>query len=282
MRAGERVGPFVLGIAAAACVLALAGTLGIVLAHGFRSLSLDFLLESPRQGMTEGGIGPAILGTTLVTLTAALASVPVGIGAAIYLYEYAPGGRFARLVRLSVRNLAGVPSIVYGLFGLALFVDAMGFGGSILASGLTLGLLSLPWTITASDEALRAVPPSYREGAMALGAGRWHAIRTAVLPSALPGILTGAILAIARAAGETAPILFTGVVYYTPDYPDGLGDAFMALPYHVYVLATQHNDPDRARPLAFATSLVLVALVLLLSSGAMWIRARLQDQGMHQ
>ncbi len=278
MKQWEHIGPRILLVAAALCLLALFGVIGTVLFEGAGVLSFEFLLRSPREGMVEGGIGPAILGTTLVTLVAALASVPVGVGAAIYLYEYAPEGRLTRLIRLTVRNLAGVPSIVYGLFGLALFVDAMGLGASILASGLTLGLLTLPWIITASDEALRAVHPSFREGALALGAGRWHAVRTAVLPSALPGILTGAILGIARAAGETAPILFTGVVYYMPQYPSGLGDAFMALPYHVYVLATQHNDPARARPLAFATSLVLVALVLLLSGGAMWFRQRLQDR----
>ncbi|MEL6339375.1 MAG: phosphate ABC transporter permease PstA [Myxococcota bacterium] len=271
----ERLGPWTLAVSAALCVAVFIGLLLIVIAEGASVLSVDFLLSSPRDGMLAGGIAPAIVGTIAITLAAAVLSVPIGVGAAVYLYEYAPAGPVTRTVRFAVRNLAGVPSIVYGLFGLALFVDAFQLGSSIAASGMTLGLLTLPWTITASDEALRAVPTAHRENALALGAGPWHAIRTVVLPSALPGILTGAILAVARAAGETAPILFTGVVYYMPGYPSGLGDSFMALPYHLYVLATQHNEPLRARPLAYATSLVLMGLVLVLSVGAMVARAKL-------
>jgi len=244
--------------------------------RGMGVISLEFLLSSPSAGMTEGGVWPAILGTFLVTVITALVSVPLGVGAAVWLVEIARDGWLVRLVRLSIRNLSGVPSIVYGLFGVALFVHASHLGLSILASGLTLGLLTLPWTITASEEALKTVPRAWRDGALALGATRWEALRTVVLPAAAPGILTGAILGLARAAGETAPILFTGVTFFTPGLPQGPLDQFMALPYHIYVLATQHHDLDAVRPLAWGTSLVLLVLVGGLTGGAAWFRARLR------
>jgi phosphate transport system permease protein len=228
--------------------------------------------------MTEGGIFPALLGTFLLTILTAVSSVPVGIAAAIYLVEYAREGTFIRLVRLSIRNLSGVPSVVYGLFGVGLFVHALDLGISILASGLTLGLLTLPTTITASEEALKAVPRSYRDGALALGATRWEAIQTNVLPAAAPGILTGVILGLSRAAGETAPILFTGVAFSLPKLPTGLGDQFMALPYHLYILSTQHHDIVRVRPIAFATATVLIGLVAVLNLTATYLRARARSR----
>jgi len=274
--ASEWLGSVLLVLCATVCVAFLITLIGYVVTRGAGVLSWSFLTEPPRDGMTHGGIGPAVLGTVAVTLVSAAASIPLGVGAAVYLAEYAPDGLGTRLVRLAVRNLAGVPSIVFGLFGLALFVRALSLGGSVLSSGLTLGLLSLPWTISASEEAIRTVPRTLRDGALALGAGRWEAIRTVVLPSALPGIITGGILALARAAGETAPILFTGVAFYLPVPPRGVFDSFMALPYHLYVMATQHHDPDRARPLAFGTALVLVALVFLLSSVAIVVRSRVR------
>ncbi|MCX7975078.1 MAG: phosphate ABC transporter permease PstA, partial [Candidatus Aminicenantes bacterium] len=197
-------------------------------------LSFEFLTQPPRRGMTEGGIFPAIIGTFFVTIITAIVAIPLGMFAAIYLNEYARQSRLTRLIRLTIRNLAGVPSIVYGLFGVILFVNIMTFGTSILSAGLTLGLLTLPWTITASEEALKTVPISYREGALALGATKWQAIRTNVLPYAIPGMLTGAVLGLARAAGETAPIMFTGAVFYMPHLPSSLKDQFMALPYHLY------------------------------------------------
>jgi len=243
---------------------------------GGRAVSWEFLTQAPRRGMTEGGIFPAIMGTLLVTLVTALAAVPLGMGAAIYLNEYARQTRLTRLIRLSIRNLAGVPSIVYGLFGVILFVNIMRFGTSILSAGLTLGLMTLPWTITASEEALKTVPNSYREGALALGATKWQAIRTNVLPYAVPGMLTGTVLGLARAAGETAPILFTGAAFYLPFLPKSLSDQFMALPYHLYIMSTQHHAIEQVRPLAYGTALVLIGLVLGMNLTAVIIRYRLR------
>lgn len=247
-----------------------------VLSHGSKVISSEFLSQAPRKGMTEGGIFPAIFGTFLVTLITAAVSVPLGMAAAIYLNEYARAGRLTRLIRLSIRNLAGVPSVVYGLFGVILFVNLLKLGTSVLSAGLTLALLTLPWTITASEEALKTVPDSYREGALALGATRWQMIRTNVLPYSIPGMLTGAILGLARAAGETAPIMFTGVAFYLPFLPASLKDQFMALPYHLYVMATQHHSLDRAKSLAYGTALVLIVFVVLFNLTAVIIRSRLR------
>ena len=243
---------------------------------GAGSISWEFLTKAPRHGMTEGGIFPAIMGTFLVTIVTALLAVPLGMFAAIYLNEYAKQTRLTRVIRLSIRNLSGVPSIVYGLFGVILFVNILNCGTSILSAGLTLGLLTLPWTITASEEALKTIPNSYREGALALGATKWQSIRTNVLPYALPGMLTGTVLGLARAAGETAPIMFTGAAFYLPFLPKSLGDQFMALPYHLYVMATQHHNISLVRPLAYGTALVLIALVLGMNMVAVIIRYRLR------
>lgn len=239
-------------------------------------ISWEFLTQPPRRGMTEGGIFPAIMGTFLVTMVTAVLAVPLGMFAAIYLNEYAKQSRLTRLIRLSIRNLSGVPSIVYGLFGVILFVNVLRFGTSILSAGLTLGLLTLPWTITASEEALKTVPNSYREGALALGATKWQAIRTNVLPYALSGMLTGTILGLARAAGETAPIMFTGAAFYLPHLPKSVSDQFMALPYHLYIMATQHHAIQQVRPLAYGTALALIALVLSLNLAAIVFRYRLR------
>lgn len=243
---------------------------------GGGAISWEFLSQAPRKGMTAGGIFPAIVGTFLVTVTTALLAVPLGMSAAIYLNEYARQARLTRLIRLAIRNLSGVPSIVYGLFGVILFVNIMRFGTSILSAGLTLGLMTLPWTITASEEALKTVPNSYREGALALGATKWQSIRTNVLPYAVPGMLTGTVLGLARAAGETAPILFTGAAFFLPYLPKSLGDQFMALPYHLYIMATQHHQIQQVRPLAYGTALVLVAMVLGMNMAAFVIRFRLR------
>jgi phosphate transport system permease protein len=239
-------------------------------------ISWEFLSQAPRKGMTQGGIFPAIFGTFLVTLITAILAVPLGMCSAIYLNEYAKQGRLTRLIRLSIRNLSGVPSIVYGLFGVILFVNIMRFGTSILSAGLTLGLMTLPWTITASEEALKTVPNSYREGALALGATKWQSIRTNVLPYAVPGMLTGTVLGLARAAGETAPILFTGAAFFLPYLPKSLGDQFMALPYHLYIMATQHHQIEQVRPIAYGTALVLIVLVLGMNMTAVVIRYRLR------
>jgi phosphate transport system permease protein len=274
-RLRERLGFGVLAVAGFAVIGLAVALFGLIAAQGAGSLSLELIFSPPRKGMTEGGIFPAILGTFLVTLTTAIAAIPLGVAAAIYLALYARPGVWTSVVRTSIRNLAGVPSIVYGLFGLALFVHGLGFGHSILASGLTLGLLTLPAVVTSAEEAIGTVPVEQKDGALALGATKWEAIRTVILPAAGPGILTGAILGLSRAAGETAPILVTGVTFSRPSLPASPLDEFMALPFHLYVLATQHHDPVRVRPLAYATALVLLVLVALMSGGAAIVRARL-------
>ncbi|MDW7709379.1 MAG: phosphate ABC transporter permease PstA [Deferrisomatales bacterium] len=259
-----------------ATVAVLLGFLGHIALQGWEVLGWEFLTAPPRRGMTEGGIFPAIAGTAMVSLLTVFFALPLGVGAAVYLNEYARDAATTRMIRLAIRNLSGVPSVVYGLFGVVLFVDLLGLGTSLLSAGLTLGLLTLPWIITASEEALRGVPQSYRDGALALGATRWQAVRTVVLPPALPGILTGAILGLSRAAGETAPILFTGVAFYLPFVPGSLSDQFMALPYHLYILSTQHHAIEKVRPLAYGTALVLVALVFTLNLGAFAVRSRMR------
>lgn len=243
---------------------------------GGGAISWEFISQPPRRGMTEGGIFPAIFGTFLVTIVTAILAIPLGMFAAIYLNEYAKQSRLTRIIRLSIRNLSGVPSIVYGLFGVILFVNILRFGTSILSGGLTLGLLTLPWTITASEEALKTIPNSYREGSLALGATKWQAIRTNVLPYAIPGMLTGTVLGLARAAGETAPILFTGAAFYLPFLPKSLSDQFMALPYHLYIMATQHHAILQVRPLAYGTALVLIVLVLGMNMTAVIVRYRMR------
>ena len=274
----ERIGFFLLTLAGILVLFILGVILLEIFSKGIKTISWEFLTQPPREGMTKGGIFPAILGTFVVSLITVIFAVPLGMFAAIYLHEYARPGKMTRLIRLSIRNLSGVPSIVYGLFGVALFVQMLKFGTSILSSGLTLGLLTLPWTITACEEALKTVPQSYREGAFALGATKWYAIRTNVLPYAVPGMLTGVILGLSRAAGETAPILFTGAAFFLPHLPRSLFDQFMALPYHLYILATQHQAIEKVRPIAYGTALVLLGLIFLLNLSAVWIRYRYRQR----
>jgi phosphate transport system permease protein len=274
----ERIGFLMLSLAGILVLLILGSILLDIITQGASVLSWEFLTQAPRKGMTEGGIFPAILGTFVVSLITVIFAVPLGMFAAIYLHEYARPGKMTRLIRLSIRNLSGVPSIVYGLFGVVLFVQMFKFGTSLLSAGLTLGLLTLPWTITACEEALKTVPQSYREGAFALGATKWYAIRTNVLPYAVPGMLTGVILGLSRAAGETAPILFTGAAFFLPHLPKSLFDQFMALPYHLYILATQHQAIEKVRPIAYGTALVLLGLIFLLNMSAVWIRYRYRQR----
>lgn len=262
------------------CIFLVVGALIVILYDlfdkGFGQISWDFLTQMPKAGMTKGGIFPAIVGTVIVTLLTAVFSVPLGMGCAIYLHEYAKESRITRVIRISLRNLSGVPSIVYGLFGVVIFVQMFQLGTCVLASGMTLGLMTLPWTITASEEALKNIPQSYRDASLALGATKWQAIRTNVLPYAVPGMLTGTILGLARAAGETAPILFTGAAFYLPFLPKSVFSQFMALPYHLYVMATQHHAIDQVRPIAYGTSLVLVLVVFGMNFFAIVLRYHLR------
>lgn len=249
-----------------------------IVVRGVPALSWEFLTTAPRNGGAAGGIFPAIVGTFwLVVCTIAIA-LPLGMASAIYLSEYARRGRFTRYIYLAIVTLAGVPSIVYGLFGLGLFVLFMKFGASILAGSLTLACMILPTIIVAGEESLRAVPRSLREASLALGATHWQTLYRNVLPYALPGMLTGGILGIGRAAGETAPILFTVAAFYLPFLPRTVFDQVMALPYHLYVLATQHPDADAVRPLQYGTALVLLVLVLALNLGAIALRSRFRKK----
>jgi phosphate transport system permease protein len=256
--------------------------LGIILwdifSKGISSLSWDFVSQFPAHGMTQGGILPAIIGTFLLTLITTLFAMPLGVACAVYLNEYARPSLLTNIIRASIRNLAGIPSIIYGLFGLALFVQSLKLGTSVLSAGLTLGLLSLPYIITTTEEALKRIPNSMREATLGLGATQFETIKDVVLPRALPGILTGVILTISRAAGETAPILFTGVAFYINGITLSLDQEFMALPYHLYMLSTQHQAIEQVRPLAYGTAVVLVALVFLLNMVAFYIRFKHRSQ----
>lgn len=247
-----------------------------LVARGWRAINWTFLTQPPREAMTEGGILPCIVGTLYLGLGAILVALPIGVASAVYLNEYARPGRLLRSIRIGINNLAGVPSVVFGLFGLAFFVVWLKMGVSILAGSLTLGVLTLPVIIGSSEEAMRSVPDTYREASLALGATKWQTIYRVVLPAALPGILTGAILGISRAAGETAPIMFTAAVFYTPSLPTSVLDEIMALPYHIYVLATAGTEIEATRHLQYGTALVLIALVLGLNLIAIIYRARLQ------
>jgi phosphate transport system permease protein len=226
--------------------------------------------------MTKGGIFPAIVGTIYLTIGAIIVALPLGVASAIYLSEYAKPGKVLTTIRLGINNLAGVPSVVFGLFGLALFVGYFGFGISILSGSLTLGLLILPTVVGASEEALRQVPATFREASLGLGATRWQTIRKVVLPAALPGILTGSILGIGRAAGETAPIMFTAATFYTLRMPESVFNEVMALPYHIYVLATAGTHIEQTRPLQYGTVLVLITLVLGMCTAAIILRTRMR------
>jgi len=263
-------------LAAAVNGLVLLVVIGFLVAKGWRAINWTFLSEPPMDSMTRGGILPCIVGTLCLCLGAMVFAFPIGVASAIYLQEYARPGRLLRLIRLGINNLAGVPSVVFGLFGLAFFVVWLKFGVSLLAGALTLGAMSLPVIIGASEEALRAVPATYREASLALGATKWQTIYRVVLPTGLPGILTGAILGVSRAAGETAPIMFTAAVFFTPRLPSSVFDAIMALPYHIYVLATAGTEIERTRPLQYGTALVLMALVLGMNLVAIVMRYRIR------
>jgi phosphate transport system permease protein len=268
----QRFGFAVLALMALATVVPIMLVVAHIVLQGAPAISWEFLSGVPREGMRQGGILPAIVGTFYLTLGTAVFSVPLGVAAAIYLAEYARETAWTRLIRVAIINLAGIPSVVYGLFGLGLFVLFLRFGTSILAASLTLSIMTLPVIISASEEALRAVPQAFRTVSVSLGGTRWQTIRRIVLPQAVPGILTGVILGLERAAGETAPILFTGAAFFLPRLPNSPLDATMALPYHLFVISTQ--VPEMPLRIQYGTALVLIAFVLGMNLIATIIRSR--------
>lgn len=268
----QRLGYAALATVALLVVVPIVLVVAVILARGIGAISWEFLTAMPRDGMKAGGILPAIVGTLLLTLGTAFVALPVGIGGAIYLSEYARDTWLTRAIRLAILNLAGIPSVVYGLFGLGVFVLFFRFGTSILAGSLTLAIMTLPVVISTSEEALRAVPVEFRTVSASLGGTRWQGIRRIVLPQALPGIITGAVLGLLRAGGETAPILFTVAAFYLPRLPRSPLDATMALPYHLYVISTQ--VPGMPEELQYGTALVLLVLVLSMNVVATLLRSR--------
>jgi phosphate transport system permease protein len=268
---------FALLFAATLCIVVPVGAIvAVIIQKGLPAMTWQFLTDIPRQGMRAGGIYPAIVGTVYLVTGAIAFALPIGLLAAIYLSEYSGDNALNRLIKLSIVNLAGVPSVVYGLFGLALFVVFFRFGVSILSGSLTLGIMILPVIITASREALESVPQSFREVSLSLGASRWQTIRHIVLPNAIPGVLTGTILGLGRAAGETAPILFTVAAFYLPQLPKSIFDQAMALPYHLYVISTQVPNVDEK--IRYGTALVLLALVLFMNLVAIVIRYKFRKR----
>jgi phosphate transport system permease protein len=268
----QRLGFSLISLVAALTILPILAVIAYIAAKGAPVISWEFLSGFPSNGMRAGGILPAIVGTFYLTLGTAIFSVPLGIAAAVYLSEYARDNWVTRLIRIAIINLAGIPSVVYGLFGLGLFVLFLKFGTSILSASLTLSIMTLPVIISASEEALRAVPQSFRTVSISLGGTQWQTIRRVVLPQALPGILTGVILGLERAAGETAPILFTGAAFFLPRLPGSPLDATMALPYHLFVISTQ--VPNMPIQIQYGTALVLLAFVVLMNVTATIIRSR--------
>lgn len=268
----HRLGVSLITLIAFLTILPIIAVFAYIIGKGGPALSWQFLSSMPSDGMRAGGILPAIVGTFYLTLGTAICSVPLGIAAAIYLSEYAQENWLTRLIRISIINLAGIPSVVYGLFGLGLFVLFLKFGTSILSASLTLSIMTLPVIISASEEALRAVPQSFRTVSVSLGGTRWQTIRKIILPQALPGIITGIILGLERAAGETAPILFTGAAFFLPRLPGSPLDATMALPYHLFVISTQ--VPGMPIQIQYGTALVLIIFVLGMNLIATIIRSR--------
>ncbi|MDD5020480.1 MAG: phosphate ABC transporter permease PstA [Candidatus Omnitrophica bacterium] len=275
-RRTEKIAFFFLLLATLLIVVPVGLIVVIIIQKGLPAINWQFLSDMPRQGMRAGGIFPAIVGTIYLVAGAIIFALPIGLLAAIYLSEYSRENLLTRFIKLAIVNLAGVPSVVYGLFGLALFVVFFRFGASILSGSLTLGIMILPIIITASREALESVPSSFREVSLSLGASRWQTIRHIVLPNAIPGILTGTILGLGRAAGETAPILFTVAAFYLPQLPHSIFDQAMALPYHLYVISTQVPNVDEK--IRYGTAFVLLALVLVMNLIAIVIRTRFRKK----
>ena len=258
------------------CILFL--ILGFIIVRGISVVNWEFLTSMPEDGMTKGGILPAIVGTLCLIVGSMTFALPVGVLSGIYINEYLKDSKFKRFLRVMTNNLAGVPSIVFGLFGMALFVNTLGFGDSIIAGSLTLGLMALPVIIRTTEEALKSVDDSLRIGSYALGATKLQTIRRIVLPVAYPNIITGLILSIGRVSGETAPILFTVAAYFLPKFPSSLSDQVMALPYHLYVLATSGTNMEQSRPMAYGTAFVLISIVLIINTAASLLRRYLNKK----
>ena len=239
--------------------------LGFIIIKGGSVISWDFLTKAPEEGMTKGGIFPAIVGTFYLIVGSSIISFPIGIMSGIYMNEYATNGKVVRFIRIMTNNLSGVPSVVFGLFGMSLFVNALGWGDSIIAGSFTLALMSLPLIIRTTEEALKSIDDSFRHGSLALGATKFQTIRRVVLPMAFPNIITGLILSVGRVSGETAPILFTVAAYFLPQLPGSIFDQCMALPYHLYVISTSGTDIEASRGMAYGTALVLIAIVLVVN-----------------
>ena len=239
--------------------------LGFIIIKGGSVISWDFLTKAPEEGMTKGGIFPAIVGTFYLIVGSSIISFPIGIMSGIYMNEYATNGKVVRFIRIMTNNLSGVPSVVFGLFGMSLLVNARGWGDSISAGSFTLALMSLPLIIRTTEEALKSIDDSFRHGSLALGATKLQTIRRVVLPMAFPNIITGLILSVGRGSGETAPILFTVAAYFLPQLPGSIFDQCMALPYHLYVISTSGTDIEASRGMAYGTALVLIAIVLVVN-----------------
>lgn len=263
--ATQRLAFGLFAVLSAGVVVILFVILGFIIYKGGKVLSWDFLTEFPKDGMATGGIYPAIIGTLYLVAGSSLVSFPIGILSGIYMNEYATNGKLIKFVRIMTNNLSGVPSIVFGLFGMALFVNYFKFGDSILAGSLTLGLLSVPLIIRTTEEALKAIDNNFRYASLALGATKLQTIFRVLLPIAMPNIITGLILSVGRVAGETAPILFTCAAYYLPKLPGGIMDQCMALPYHLYVVSTSGTNIDASREVAYGTALVLILFVLIIN-----------------
>jgi len=255
-------------------VFILFGILIFIFIKGIPAISWSFLTEAPKNGMMEGGIFPAIVGTFILVIASMIFAFPIGVASAIYTTEYLKDGPVKNFIAMMTNNLAGVPSIVFGLFGMSLFVNQLGFGDSIIAGSLTLGLLALPVIIRTTEEALKSIDDSYRTASLALGASKWQTISKIILPMAFPNILTGLILSIGRVSGETAPILFTVAAYFLPKLPHSIYDQVMALPYHLYVIATSGTNLEQSRKVAYGTALVLITIVLIANLTAGFIRKR--------
>lgn len=256
---------WIIGLMSTCIIGVLLWILIFIIVKGIGVISWDFLTSMPKEGMTEGGILPAIVGTLCLCVGSMIFAFPVGVISGIYLNEYAGNGKIVGFIRMMTNNLSAIPSIVFGLFGMSLFVNTLGFGDSIIAGSLTLGILVLPVVIRTTEEALKQIDDSYRLGSLALGASKLQTIFKVVLPMAMPNIITGLILSVGRVSGETAPILFTAAAYFLPKLPTSIFDQVMALPYHLYVLATSGTDLEASRSMAFGTALVLVLIVLMLN-----------------